>query len=69
MSISSYLDGIMAKIRSHPPSPEEGEIARLTLRIKALYAVIDERAKAGDLAAHLYTVTGEVPLGDDDVES
>jgi hypothetical protein len=63
MSIKSYLDGIMTKIQSHPPSPEEGEIARLTLRIQALYAAIDDRAKKGD--SECQTFVGEVPLGED----
>lgn len=63
MSIKSYLDGIMSKIQSHPPSPEEAEIARLTLRIQALYNAIDDRAKRGD--SECLTFRGEVPLGED----
>lgn len=59
MSIQSHLDGVLRSIQSHPLSPEAAEIARLTLRIRALYQEMDARAKVGDLESHPYA--GPIP--------
>ena len=54
MSIESHIQGILRVVATHPPSLEEAEIVRLTLKIQRHYAEIKKRADQGDTESHSF---------------